>query len=151
MPQSLSATYIHVVFSTKNRLPFLTNPDLRNQVHAFLGGVSKNLGCPVLTIGGVADHVHLLVQQSRTITQADFVREIKIRSHRKVETHGGIQTKFEWQAGYSCFSVSASLLGKAEAYIRGQEEHHRVVSYQDEVRALLKAHGVAWDERYVWD
>ncbi len=151
MPQSLSATYVHIVFSTKNRLPFLSDPELRNRVHAYLGGIARNLECHARDIGGISDHVHLLLQLSRTVTQADLVRDLKSNSHKFVEKAGGILTKFEWQKGYSCFSVSASMLERVEAYINTQDQHHRIVSYQDEVRALLKAHGVEWDERYVWD
>ena len=77
MPQSLSAVYIHLVFSTKHRYPFLGNKDLRKDLHAFLGRTSKNLECPPIIVGGIEDHVHLLARFGRTITQAEWVKELK--------------------------------------------------------------------------
>jgi len=77
MPQSLSAVYIHLVFSTKDRRPFLRDPALRAAFHSYLGGVSKKLDCPPLQVGGVEDHVHLLARFGRTVTQADWVKEMK--------------------------------------------------------------------------
>ncbi|HZI48378.1 MAG TPA: transposase [Pyrinomonadaceae bacterium] len=77
MPQSLSAVYIHLVFSTKNRYPFLRDPDIRVTLHAQLGGISKTLGCAPILTGGVEDHVHILARFGRTITQAEWVKELK--------------------------------------------------------------------------
>jgi REP element-mobilizing transposase RayT len=110
MPQSLSAVYIHLVFSTKHRQPFLRDKSLREDLHAFLGGTSKTLECPPLIVGGVEDHVHLLARFGRTITQAEWVKELKRVSNLWLKDKGGI-THFEWQAGYSDFSVSQSKAG----------------------------------------
>jgi len=76
MPQSLSSVYLHVVFSTKDRFPFLSDPLVRQEVHSFLGGIAKNLGCPPLLVGGIADHVHVLLRLGRTVSQADLVKEL---------------------------------------------------------------------------
>ena len=149
MPQSLAAVYIHLVFATKNRYPFLTDAPLRADLHGYLAGTSTGLDCPALEIGGVADHVHLLARLGRGRTLADWVKELKRAS--TVWLHGRGLSDFSWQAGYGAFSVSASQLDKARHYIAGQEAHHRQTTFQDEFRALLRVHEVEWDERYVWD
>src|SRR5262249_31783550 len=110
MPQSLSAVYIHLVFSTKERRPFLRNKIMREKLHAELGGISKNLECPPILIGGVVDHVHLLCRFGRKITQAEWVKEIKRASNVWLKEQGRDYSDFEWQGGYSDFSVSQSNL-----------------------------------------
>lgn len=150
MPQSLSAVYIHLVFSTKHRHPFLRDEELRKDLHSFLGGTSKTLECPPLIVGGVEDHVHLLARFGRTITQAEWVKELKRVSNLWVKENSGI-ANFEWQGGYAVFSVSHSNLEQVNSYIANQEEHHRKLSFQDEVGALLTKHEMDWDERYIWD
>jgi len=150
MPQSLSAVYIHLVFSTKHRYPFLHDKSLRTDLHAFLGGISKTLECPTLIVGRVADHVHLLARFGRIITQADWVKELKRVSNLWLKEQGGFD-HFEWQAGYADFSVSHSNLQQVKEYIANQEEHHQKLTFQDEARALLTKHETEWDERYFWD
>ncbi|HKO95538.1 MAG TPA: transposase [Pyrinomonadaceae bacterium] len=150
MPQSLSAVYIHLVFSTKHRAPFLRDKNLRTDLHAFLGGTSKALDCPPIIVGGVEDHVHLLVRFGRTITQAEWVKELKRVSNIWLKKEGGLY-EFDWQGGYADFSVSQSNLMEVRNYIKNQEEHHKKMSFQDEVRALLTKHEIKWDERYIWE
>ncbi len=112
MPQSLSAVYLHVVFSTKGRIPFLKDKAIRSETHAYLSGISKKLDCPTILTGGVEDHVHLLARQSRTISQADWVKELKRASSIWIkERHPGFK-EFAWQAGYGVFSVSRSNVEK---------------------------------------
>ena len=155
MPQSLSAVYLHAVFSTKDRWPFLCDPSLRASVHGYLGAISKKLECAPLRVGGVEDHVHILARLGRTITQAEWIKEMKRASNVWLKAPGtpssALLGKFAWQSGYACFSVSVSNLAVVGAYIDGQVEHHRRLSFQDELRAILKKHGEAWDERYMWD
>lgn len=150
MSQSLSAVYLHLIFSTKNRWPFLADKEVRSSLHSYLGGVSKTLQCPPIIVGGVADHCHLLVRFGRTITQADWVKELKRVSSSWMKTHGSVCSKFDWQGGYAAFSVSSSNLAKVKRYIANQEQHHRKMGFQDELRALLQKHGLEWDERYIW-
>jgi len=150
MPQSLSAVYIHLTFSTKDRRPFLREKPLRDSLHAYLGGISKTLECPPIIVGGVEDHVHLLCRFGRTITQADWVKEIKRVSNGWLKDQGGDYADFEWQNGYADFSVSQSSLEKVTKYISTQEEHHRKATFQDELRALLRKHELDFDERYIW-
>lgn len=151
MPQSLSAVYLHLVFSTEERRPFLKDQLLRSECHAYLGGISKKLECPVILAGGVEDHVHLLARQSRTITQADWVKELKRASSLWIKERDPATKEFAWQAGYGALSVSFSHLEQVTEYIARQEEHHRVRSFQDELRAMLTKHRIEWDEKYLWD
>ena len=151
MPQSLSAIYIHLVFSTKLRRPFLRDRTVRDKLHAQLGGISKTLECPPLLIGGTEDHVHLLCRFGRTITQAEWVKEIKRVSNIWLKGQGLDYRDFEWQGGYADFSVSKSNIEEVKRYIARQEEHHRKFTFQEELRALLRRHGIEFNEKYVWD
>jgi putative transposase len=151
MPQSLSAVYIHLVFSTKERRPFLRDKIVRDALHAQLGAISRTLECPPLLVGGVEDHIHLLARFARTITQAEWVKEIKRVSNLWIQQLGREYGDFQWQGGYADFSVSQSNLDAVKHYIATQEEHHRTMSFQEELRALLRKHEIEWDERYVWD
>ena len=151
MPQSLSAVYIHLVFSTKERRPFLRDKPLRQALHPHLGAISKQLECPPLIVGGVEDHVHLLCRFARTITQAEWVKELKRVSNGWLKEQARDQWDFQWQGGYADFSVSQSNLPEVSRYIAQQEQHHKKMSFQDELRALFRKHELEWDERYVWD
>ncbi|MGB6220619.1 IS200/IS605 family transposase [Haloferula sp.] len=151
MPQSLARVYLHIVFSTKNRESIFRTKELRDESHAYLAGVVKKLGCQAVEIGGMADHVHLLVVQSRTITIADLVKETKRVSTGWIQEKGGVFTNFRWQAGYGVFSVSQSNVEAVAEYVRNQEEHHRRMTFQDEYRALLKKHAVVVEEMHLWD
>ena len=151
MPQSLSAVYIHLVFSTKERRPFLRDEAIRQSLHAYLASVSKQLECPPLKVGGVEDHVHMLCHFGRTITQAEWVKELKRVSNLWLKEQGRSYLDFQWQGGYADFGVSQSNLQQVIRYIAEQEHHHKKMSFQDELRALLRKHEIEWDERYVWD
>jgi len=151
MPQSLSAVYIHLVFSTKDRRPFLRDKQTRDSLHAYLGSTSGQLECAPIIINGTEDHVHLLSRFSRTITQAEWVKELKRVSSLWLKEQGRDYSDFAWQGGYADFSVSQSNLDAVKNYIASQEEHHRKMSFQDELRLLLRKHNLEFDERYVWD
>ncbi|MDQ8189255.1 IS200/IS605 family transposase [Roseibacillus persicicus] len=150
MPQSLSRVLIHTVFSTKNRLPFLQDVSLRDELHSYLGGCAKRLDCQPVRVGGVEDHVHLLTVLSRTIAISEFVKEVKRNSTGWAKEREGMED-FAWQAGYGCLSVSESQVELVSQYIEKQEEHYRKRTFQEEYRELLRRHGTEWDERYVWD
>ena len=151
MPQSLAAIYLHLVFSTKHRKPFLQDPDLRDAVHGYLGGATKQLGCPPIRIGGTEDHVHVLARFGRTITPADWIKELKRVSTIWIHDRYPSQQDFYWQSGYGIFSVSQSNLPEVTSYVEKQEEHHRHMTFKDEFRALCARHGIEIDERYVWE
>jgi putative transposase len=151
MPQSLAKVLVHIVFSTKNRSPFLSDRNVREEVHAYLGGTCNSLDCQVLTVGGVADHVHILCALSRNVSLAKLVGDIKRGSSKWIKTKGRMLTKFAWQSGYGVFSVGESEIERVRQYIVGQEHHHRKKTFKDEYRSVLKEYGVDYDERYIWD
>ena len=149
MPQSLSSLLIHLVFSTKDRYPFLAQNDLLPRTHAYLGGILHDSGCPSLTIGGTADHVHAFFRLSRTQQMAKVVETLKSHWSSWLKSQG--IASFAWQRGYACFSVSQSQAVTLVQYIETQAEHHRRVSFQEEFREFLRRYEIAFDERYVWD
>ena len=151
MPQSLAKILVHVVFSTKDRRPFLRDKSLREELHRYLGGILAHHDCQPLIIGGVEDHVHLLTTLSRTGTAAEMVKEAKRGSSLWLKTKTPDLRDFAWQNGYGIFSIGFSQVDAVRNYIAGQEEHHRKVSFQDEFREFLKRYEVVFDERYVWD
>ena len=151
MPQSLAKILIHTVFSTKDRRPYLHDRALRDEMHAYLGGILSNLGCQPIIVGGVADHVHLLSTLARTSTPADMVKEIKRSSSLWVKSKSPQLQAFGWQNGYGVFSLGFSQISDVKRYIANQEEHHRKISFQDELREFLRRYEVEFDERYMWD
>jgi len=151
MPQSLSNILLHVIFSTKSREPYLRNAKLRSELHGYLVGALRNIECPALSVGGVADHVHILCRLSRTSTVAALVENAKTESSKWVKGHESGTPAFNWQAGYAAFSVSSSNVSRVKHYIEDQESHHRRKTFQDELRAFLRRHEVEYDERYLWD
>lgn len=150
MAQSLSRILLHLVFSTKNREPWL-DARLRPRVFAYLAVVGREMGCEVYRVGGMADHVHMAIQGGRTMTVADFVKRVKSTSSQWIKAEGENHAGFAWQAGYGVFSLGASQLAVLTEYIDRQEEHHRVKGFQEEYREFLRKYEVAYDERYVWD
>jgi len=150
MPQSLSSILIHLVFSTKNREPFITTA-IEMELHPYLATIFRALKSPSLCIDGTADHVHILFSLARVIAIADLVEEAKTESSKWIKTKGREFRNFHWQKGYGAFSIGQSNVDSLKRYIRGQKRHHQHVSFQDEYRKFLKAYGVDYDERYVWD
>ncbi|MEX1138077.1 MAG: IS200/IS605 family transposase [Bacteroidota bacterium] len=151
MPQSLAKLYVHIVFSTKERFPFLQDKDIQEEMHAYLGGICRNQNSPALVVGGVTDHVHILSRLARVISVADLLKELKIQSSKWIKTKGGFLTKFRWQNGYGAFSVGQRELETVISYIRSQQEHHRKKTFQEEYRQFLKEYEIEYDEQYVWD
>jgi putative transposase len=151
MAQSLARLWTHLIFSTKNRFRFLSDKTIRTDLHAYLAKMLREQDCETLTVNGVEDHVHALFALSRTHSIASVVKEIKRTSSGFAKEMSLTLAKFQWQGGYGAFSVSHSNLEEVIRYIENQEEHHKRVTFQDEYRAFLKAYGIAYDERYVWD
>jgi REP element-mobilizing transposase RayT len=151
MPQSLSDVLLHIVFFTKDRYPFLVDQESRKDLCAYLAGILINRECPPIEIGGTRDHVHILCSLARTESISSLVGETKRASSIWAKGQYVTLQKFAWQKGYGVFSVSSSQKGKAVNYIRGQEEHHRKMSFQEEYRLFLDRHGIEYDERYVWE
>jgi putative transposase len=150
MAQSLSLVIVHIIFSTKDRLPCL-DPLTRPHLYAYLATVARNFKCECYRVGGTGDHVHLAVRLSRTTSVAGLVEELKTSSSKWLKKQRPGLSRFAWQRGYGAFSVSRDELDALVAYIEGQEEHHKVRTFQEEYVAFLKKYGVPYDERYVWD
>ena len=150
MPQSLCRLLSHLVFSTKDRERWIT-ASIRDELHAYLGGVLKNIDCIPIRMGGVEDHVHLFFGMNRTMSVAQVVEKVKTASSKWIKDERPEFAGFHWQNGYGIFSVSQSDADAVERYILNQEEHHRKMSFQEEYRILLNRYQVPFDERYVWD
>jgi putative transposase len=150
MPQSLSKVVLHIIFSTKTREPWLDS-GVRPRIHGYLATICRDLGAALVHVGGVADHVHIVTTLPRTVSQAEIVEQIKKTSSKWIKELDARYRSFFWQRGYGVFSVSPSQLDSVLKYIEGQQEHHRTRTFQGEYRALLRRHGVDFDERYVWD
>jgi REP element-mobilizing transposase RayT len=150
MPQSLAKIYVHLIFSTKNREPLLprsVQPDL----HAYLGGILRDLESPIVEVNSEPDHVHVLFVLARTRALSDVVGQLKSGSSAWLKTKGAAFNGFHWQNGYGAFSVSQSGVDEVIEYIRRQHDHHQRVSFQDEFRAFLRRYEIEFDEGYVWD
>ena len=139
----------HCVFSTKRRQP-LIKPALRERLWPMMGGIAREQGLKALAIGGVEDHVHLLLSLSSTVPLAKAIQMIKGASSKWVHDTFPEHRLFAWQEGYGAFSIGVSQIDATRAYIRSQPEHHRQTTFQEEFRAFLKKHGIEYDERYVW-
>lgn len=150
MPHSYCKDLFHVVFSTKDRMRYI-DAAIRNDLHAYLGGILREIGGTALTIGGIEDHVHFLMSLPPEVAVSDCLRVVKTNSSKWVHERWPDREKFAWQSGFASFSVSASNEQAVRDYIATQEQHHRKVSFQDEFIALLRKHGVPFDERYLWN
>ena len=148
MPSTFTSLHSHLIFSTKDRVALIAK-EWRDRLHAYLGGIVKGLEGVPLAIGGIEDHVHLLVGLKSSHRLGYFLRDLNADSSEWV--HKIIQKQmFAWQKGYAAFSVSPSALESVKRYILNQEDHHRRVTFQEEYVELLKASGIEYDERYLW-
>ena len=147
---SYVSSYFHCVFSTKERLPQIAL-ELRERLWPFLGGIARQNKMKAIGIGGVEDHVHLLLSLPSTLSVAKALQLIKGGSSKWVHETFPQQRLFGWQEEYGAFSVSVSQLDNILRYIQGQEEHHRQMTFQEEFLALLKKHRIEYDDRYLWD
>ncbi len=150
MPQSHACLHCHLIFSTKNREPFLTAA-LQPRLYEYMGGILRGHKCCLVAAGGMPDHVHLLASLHREVSVAEAVRLVKSNSSGWVHETFPDLAAFAWQSGYGAFAVSYSEVKRVKGYIAGQEKHHKTRSFQDEFREFLKRHDIEYDERYVWD
>jgi REP element-mobilizing transposase RayT len=150
MSQSLAFLLVHVIFSTKDRAPLLT-AEIREELYPYLATVVRNAECECFRVGGVADHVHIALRLSRTVTMARLIQELKASSSQWLKEKSPALKNFSWQRGYGAFSVGPADLESLRTYIANQEEHHKKRTYQEEYRAFLVKYGVDFDGRYVWD
>jgi putative transposase len=150
MSQSLAKNLVHLVYSTKGRersVPIIH----RDRLFAYQACIFKDWDSPALVIGGVEDHVHALFALSKNYLLKKIVEEVKKGSSKWMKIDGPTNAEFYWQKGYAAFSVSQSNVADVVRYIENQDERHRQTTFQDELRAFLRRHGIDFDERYVWD
>lgn len=150
MPQSLSRVYVHITFSTKHRSPIIDSA-VENELHAYIGGVCRELKCNALQVGGFTDHIHILALLHKSVTQIKLLEEVKKRSSKWIKIKGINYHNFYWQDGYGIFSVRPSEIDVVKKYIENQKQHHAKKNFKDEFRAFLVKYNVEYDERYVWD
>ncbi|AXJ01073.1 REP element-mobilizing transposase RayT [Cyclonatronum proteinivorum] len=150
MGQSLILFYAHIVFSTKNRAPMISD-DIREELHSYLGGICKENGCIPIKIGGTNDHVHILCRMSKQLSLSKLIQALKANSSKWVKTKGVSSQSFAWQSGYGAFSVNPQQVDVISKYILNQEEHHKKRSFKEEYLKILKKYNVEYDHRYIWD
>ena len=150
MAHTFHSLLYHIVFSTRDREPYLPEK-VRPRVHAYLGGLVSQLEGRAIRVGGVADHVHLLVGLPARMAVADLVRDVKANATSWMSAEIAGLRGFGWQTGYGVFSVSRSVAGRVERYIANQEEHHRRIGFKEEFVRLLKRHNLRWDDPHLWE
>ena len=150
MSSTLTNLLFHIVFSTKKRAPLITS-SVRGDLYRYMGGITRGEGGHLLEVGGIPDHVHLLVRFSPSVSVSEMLKRIKCKSSGWINRSRGLDVRFSWQAGYGGFSVSRSQVESVRRYIRNQEAHHRKSSFKQELVELLEKHGVEYDERYLFD
>lgn len=147
MPHTYSNLIFHIVFSTKERRPLITD-ELRERLYEYIGGTIRGLDGTLIEIGGIADHVHILLAVKPTVRLSDFMRELKSCSSKWANEIA--RSRFEWQTGYGAFTVSMSQIEVVRKYIRNQARHHAKMSFEDEFKKLLDLSGIDFDEKYLW-
>ena len=151
MGQSLSQMYIHLVFGTKRRSPFI-HVECEDQLHAYMAGILKNMESPAIIINSVPDHIHILFRLSKNHALAKVVEQVKKESSKLMKTivHG--DKNFTWQIGYGAFSVSSSALETVKKYIKRQKQHHQEQSFQEEIEEFVEHYDIIeYDPKYFWD
>ena len=146
MAHSYSNLVYHIVYGTKDRRP-LIDEAFRPRLYEYLGGTIRGLKGICLEVGGVQDHVHVLVKLSPTIAVSELLEKLKANSSKWAKS---VKLDFGWQAGYSAFTVSESQVGRVRDYIQNQAAHHRKSTFEEEIVALLRAHGVPYDSKHLW-
>ena len=136
----------HIVFSTKNHVSFLDESEM-TRLFEYLGGIINRSKAKLLLVGGTSDHIHIAVRLHPELSIVEFVRTVKTNSSKWV--HDTLTPQFEWQEGYSAFSVSLSIVGKVIGYIQRQKEHHKKLTFKQELQSFLKKHNIEFDKRYL--
>ena len=150
MAHSFVSQLLHCVFSTKERRPLIT-PALQERLYPYLGGIARENKMKLVAVGGVADHVHLLVSLPSALSVAKAMQLIKGGSSKWVHETFAEQRSFEWQEGYGAFSIGVGDVNRTVSYINGQAEHHKRQDFKSELLAFLRKHDIEYDERYVFD
>lgn len=149
MSQSLGHSNFHIVFSTKNRLPLITK-NLEAPLYAYMSGICNNLKCPAHIINGMPDHIHILLELHRTIPIATLIGKIKANSCRWIRQEFIKNEIFAWQNGYGYFAVGSQQLDVVHNYILRQKNHHKNLTYQEEMKNAYKKLRIPFDENFMW-
>ncbi|MDB6003231.1 MAG: Transposase like protein [Prosthecobacter sp.] len=147
MPNTYTSLHYHIVFSTRNREPWISRK-WRQRLFEYLGGAQRGMDAHSHEVGGVADHVHLVFSLKPTHMISKVLQELKKASSGWVHEEMHV-SEFAWQDGYAAFTVSASALPEVVAYVRGQEEHHRTRSFREELEIMLRKSGVSYEPKYL--
>ena len=150
MAQTLVKIYIHVVFSTKKRENLIL-PQIEKELFAYIGGILRKYDSILLAANGTANHIHLLVSQSKNVSLSDLLRELKKSSSLWIKTKGAKFGNFQWQAGFGAFSIGHSQIETVKSYIEKQKEHHKIEIFEDEYRKFLQKYEIDFDDRYFLD
>ena len=150
MPHSYISQLMHCVFSTKERRPIIT-PELQQRLWPYLGGIARENKIKALSIGGIEDHVHVLLSLPSTLSIAKAIQLIKGGSSKWIHDNFPEHRLFSWQEGYGAFSIGISDVERTITYIENQKEHHHKMDFKQEFIAFLKKYGIEYDERYIWD
>ena len=148
MAQTLVSLLVHIIFSTKNRESLIT-PEIEPELFAYIGGILKNHESRLLAAGGTADHVHLLISHSKNIALSSLMKDVKKDSSSWIKSKDRRFRNFHWQDGYGAFTVAHDDKDSVIEYIKSQPEHHRKISFRDELRELLIKHDIQFDENYL--
>jgi len=149
MGSTLTNLVFHVIFSTKNREPTIIS-EMRDELHRYMGGIIKGESGVVLEIGGMADHIHIVIKLKPVHSLSEIMRKVKGNSSKWVNEQNRLKDRFAWQEGYGAFTVSESQISAVIRYVKEQEKHHRIFSFKDEFIRILKRHRVEYEERYLW-
>ena len=150
MPGTYSQLLLHIVFSTKQRKPWITH-DVAERLYPYIGGIIRAEKVVLYDIGSIEDHVHLYIRWRTDSSISNLMRTVKARSSKWVHDTFPKLADFAWQEGYSVFSVSKSQEGAVKHYIANQAEHHKKQNFKSELFRLLRAHGIDFNEQYVFD
>jgi putative transposase len=150
MSQSLSNVTIHIVFSTKNRRNLLIK-EAQIELYSYMAQILISKNCHNCKIGGTENHIHILCQLPRTISISELIEEIKTNSSKWLKKKSHDLSNFQWQNGFGVFSVSPSHLNIINQYIENQEEHHKKITFEDELIKLLTKYKIKYDERYLFN
>lgn len=148
MANTFSQIYLHFVFSTKNREPWI-KPEIETRVWAYIAGIAKTHHLAAIQVGGMDDHIHALTSSPTTLSPSEIAKFLKADSSKWIHNEFAGMAQFAWQDGYGVFSVSRSEIDRVVRYIRNQRAHHAKQSFEDEYASLLKLHGIDFDERFL--
>jgi REP element-mobilizing transposase RayT len=150
MGHTYSNNLFHIIYSTKGRQGILADR-IRDEFHRYVTGIIRNLECSLVRVNSVTDHAHLLCRIKPSLSVSDFVNKIKTNSSRWMNERPGLPYKFQWQSGFSSFSVSESACDSVVRYVDNQQEHHKLVTFEEELKTFLDKHGIAYDPKHFLD